>query len=52
MADRVAAIAGSTRGIGFALVRALASAWTTADTVYLTARRVKVAHIPTKTIPL
>jgi NAD(P)-dependent dehydrogenase (short-subunit alcohol dehydrogenase family) len=39
MANRVAVVAGSTRGIGFALVRALASVWTTADTIYLTARR-------------
>jgi NAD(P)-dependent dehydrogenase (short-subunit alcohol dehydrogenase family) len=39
MADRVAVIAGATRGIGFALVRALAQAWARADTIYLTARR-------------
>jgi len=36
---RVAVIAGGTRGIGFALVRALAAQWGEAGTVYLTARR-------------
>ena len=39
MAERVAVIAGATRGIGFALVRALARVWLPADTIYLTARR-------------
>jgi carbonyl reductase 1 len=39
MSSKVAVIAGATRGIGFALVRALARAWQSADTIYLTARR-------------
>ncbi|MFI5012693.1 MAG: SDR family NAD(P)-dependent oxidoreductase [Hyphomicrobiales bacterium] len=39
MTDKVAVIAGATRGIGFALVRALALAWRPTDTIYLTARR-------------
>lgn len=36
---RVALVAGGTRGIGLALVSALADHWSEADTVYLTARR-------------
>jgi len=36
---RVAVIAGGTRGIGLALVTALARAWRSDDIVYLTARR-------------
>ncbi len=39
MAGRVALIAGGTRGIGLALVRAFARVWTPADAVYLTARK-------------
>jgi len=39
MARRIAVIAGATRGIGFALTRALARAWDADDRVYLTARR-------------
>ena len=37
-ASRVAVIAGATRGIGFALTRALARAWESSDQIYLTAR--------------
>ena len=36
---RVAVIAGATRGIGLALVAALARAWRSDDVVYLTARK-------------
>jgi carbonyl reductase 1 len=36
---KVALIAGATRGIGFAVVKALANAWTPDDIVYLTARK-------------
>jgi NAD(P)-dependent dehydrogenase (short-subunit alcohol dehydrogenase family) len=36
---RVAVIAGGTRGIGLALVAALARAWAPPDVVYLTARK-------------
>ena len=39
MAQRIAVIAGATRGIGFALTRALARAWDAEGRVYLTARR-------------
>src|SRR6266850_4193873 len=39
MAERIAVIAGATRGIGLALTRALARAWDTGDRIYLTARR-------------
>lgn len=35
MARRIAVIAGATRGIGFALTRALARAWGADDRVYL-----------------
>jgi NAD(P)-dependent dehydrogenase (short-subunit alcohol dehydrogenase family) len=41
MTGRVAVIAGATRGIGLALVRALARDRGSADTVYLTARRAR-----------
>ena len=39
MPERIAVIAGATRGIGLALVRALAETWGAHDTVYLTARK-------------
>ncbi len=39
MSARVAVVAGSTRGIGLALVKALAAHWTPNDHVYLTARK-------------
>lgn len=39
MSGRVGLIGGGTRGIGFALTRALAMHWDVGDTVYLTARR-------------
>ena len=38
MSGRIALIAGGTRGIGLALVQALATHWSVGDIVYLTAR--------------